>query len=163
MSECSYHRAKFSFEAHYHGFTGLWFSKYWLQMKITFIQYNRPWNCITLINHDSWNSISIPGNCYFFNLQLFRGIDEYYNIREIRCSGGEDIFWDVMKEGNVLFNDALHTLYLWLYGVKHMVKDIVREETRCRHMGYSWDVMRQRAAICSSKYNMPHVHLAFFI
>ena len=28
MSERSYHRAKFSFEAHYHGFTGLWFSKY---------------------------------------------------------------------------------------------------------------------------------------
>ena len=27
------------------------------------------------------------------------------------------------KEGNVLFNDALNTSYLWLYGVKHMVKD----------------------------------------
>ena len=27
------------------------------------------------------------------------------------------------KEGNVLFNDALNTFYLWLYGVKHMVKD----------------------------------------
>ena len=28
-----------------------------------------------------------------------------------------------MKEGNVLFNDALNTFYLRLYGVKHMVKD----------------------------------------
>ena len=28
-----------------------------------------------------------------------------------------------MKEGNVLFNDALNTFYLWLYGVTHMVKD----------------------------------------
>ena len=28
-----------------------------------------------------------------------------------------------MKEGNVLFNDALNTFYLWLYGVRHMVKD----------------------------------------
>ena len=28
-----------------------------------------------------------------------------------------------MKEGNVLFNDILNTLYLWLYGVRHMVKD----------------------------------------
>ena len=27
------------------------------------------------------------------------------------------------KEGNVLFNDALNTFYLWLYGVGHMVKD----------------------------------------
>ena len=28
-----------------------------------------------------------------------------------------------MKEGNVLFNDALNTFYLPLYGVGHMVKD----------------------------------------
>ena len=27
-----------------------------------------------------------------------------------------------MKEGNVLFNDALNTFYLWLYGIRHMVK-----------------------------------------
>ena len=26
-------------------------------------------------------------------------------------------------EGNVLFNDALNTFYLPLYGVRHMVKD----------------------------------------
>ena len=25
--------------------------------------------------------------------------------------------------GNVLFNDALNTFYLWLYGVRHMVKN----------------------------------------
>ena len=30
------------------------------------------------------------------------------------------LFW---KEGNVLFNDALHTFYLRLYDVGHMVKD----------------------------------------
>ena len=28
-----------------------------------------------------------------------------------------------MMEGNVLFNNALHTLYLRLYGIRHMVKD----------------------------------------
>ena len=28
-----------------------------------------------------------------------------------------------MKEENVLFNDTLNTFYLWLYGVRHMVKD----------------------------------------
>ena len=27
------------------------------------------------------------------------------------------------KEGNILFNDALNTFYLRLYGVTHMVKD----------------------------------------
>ena len=27
------------------------------------------------------------------------------------------------KEGNVLFNEALKTFYLRLYGVRHMVKD----------------------------------------
>ena len=27
------------------------------------------------------------------------------------------------KEGNVLFNDTLNTFYLWLYGVRHMVKN----------------------------------------
>ena len=27
------------------------------------------------------------------------------------------------KEGNVLFNDALNTFYLRLYGIRHVVKD----------------------------------------
>ena len=30
---------------------------------------------------------------------------------------------EIWKEGNVLFNDALNTFYLRLYGVRHMVKD----------------------------------------
>ena len=32
-------------------------------------------------------------------------------------------FREGRKEGNVLFNDALNTFYLRLYGVRHMVKD----------------------------------------
>ena len=32
-------------------------------------------------------------------------------------------FLVIRKEGNVLFNDALNTFYLRLYGVIHMVKD----------------------------------------
>ena len=28
-----------------------------------------------------------------------------------------------MKEGTVLFNDALNTFYIWLYGIRHMVKN----------------------------------------
>ena len=29
----------------------------------------------------------------------------------------------LIKEGRVLFNDALNTFYLWLYGVGHIVKN----------------------------------------
>ena len=32
-------------------------------------------------------------------------------------------FYKILKEGNVLFNDALNTFYLRLYGIRHMVKD----------------------------------------
>ena len=38
------------------------------------------------------------------------------------------------KEISVLFNDALNTFYLWLYGVRQ----IAREETHYRYMGYSF-------------------------
>ena len=33
------------------------------------------------------------------------------------------IYHSKRKEGNVLFNDALNTFYLQLYGVGHMVED----------------------------------------
>ena len=39
----------------------------------------------------------------------------------------------IKKEGNVLFNDALNTFYLRLYGVRHMVKDHSDSE-----IGYSF-------------------------
>ena len=45
------------------------------------------------------------------------------------------------EEENVLFNDAFNTFYLRLCSVRHMVlstTQIVREETHCRHMGYSF-------------------------
>ena len=44
------------------------------------------------------------------------------------------------REKNVLFNDAIITFYLRLYGVRHMVKDHSDNEkgTRCRHIGYSY-------------------------
>ena len=41
-------------------------------------------------------------------------------IDMIRCVKG----W--VKEGNVLFNDALNTFYLRLYGVRHMGKGSFR-------------------------------------
>ena len=44
------------------------------------------------------------------------------------------------RERNVLFNDALNTFYLRLYGVRHMVKDHSDSEkgTCCNHIGYSF-------------------------
>ena len=57
------------------------------------------------------------------------------------------------KEGNVLFNNALNTFYLRLYGVIHMVKDnqIAREETSCRHMGYSFRLTARVLLYASSQ------------
>ena len=46
---------------------------------------------------------------------------------------------DDRKEGNVLFNNALNTLYLRLYGVGHMVKDHSDSE-RGNHIGYSFQL-----------------------
>ena len=34
------------------------------------------------------------------------------------------------RKGNVLFNDALNTFYLWLYGVRHMIKDHTDSERK---------------------------------
>ena len=46
----------------------------------------------------------------------------------------------IHSEGNVLFNDALNTFHLRLYGVRHMVKDHYdcERETHFRHMRYSF-------------------------
>ena len=44
------------------------------------------------------------------------------------------------EDRNVLFNDALITFYLRLYGVRIWLRTIliVRKETHCRHIGYSY-------------------------
>ena len=41
------------------------------------------------------------------------------------------------KEGNALFNDALNTFYLRLYGVRHMIKDHSDSEIG-NPLGYSF-------------------------
>ena len=43
--------------------------------------------------------------------------------RDTAPSRGLPLLFEGKKEGNVLFNDALNTFYLRLYGVRHMVKD----------------------------------------
>ena len=53
----------------------------------------------------------------------------------------------VRKEGNVLFNDALNTFYLRLYGVRHIVKDHIDSE---REMGYSFRLIARVILYASS-------------
>ena len=41
-----------------------------------------------------------------------------------QCTMSEHCYHGVTSRStNVLFNDALNTFYLWLYGIRHMVKD----------------------------------------
>ena len=96
------------------------------------------------------------------------------------------------RERNVLFNDALNTFYLRLYGVRHMVKDhsdsereremfyltthsthfiygymasdiwlrtilIVRKETRCRHIGYSYR-LTARVLLCAPSHRQDNTY-----
>ena len=51
-------------------------------------------------------------------------------------------FFQRERERNVLFNDALNTFYLWLYGIRHMVNDHTDSErgNRCCHMDYSFQL-----------------------
>ena len=44
---------------------------------------------------------------------------------QVRGSGAVYITFENegRKEGNVLFNDALNSFYLWLYGIELMAKD----------------------------------------
>ena len=64
------------------------------------------------------------------------------------------------KEGNVLFNDALNSFYLRLYGVRYMVKHhSAREETCCHHMGYSFWSGSKGYFICTipqTECHIPH-------
>ena len=50
------------------------------------------------------------------NIISHREVIRYLGLRGLTYKEGR-------KEGNVLFNDALNTFYLRLYGVGHMVKD----------------------------------------
>ena len=54
------------------------------------------------------------------------------------------------KEGHVLFNDALNTFYLRLYGVRHMVKDHSDSDLIC-------------IVIRFSKYMIPNLSCTLFL
>ena len=63
------------------------------------------------------------------------------------------------KERNALFNDALYSFYLQLYGVGHMVKDhSAREETRCHHcMDYFFSISSKGSFICTIPQKERHI------
>ena len=56
------------------------------------------------------------------------------------------------KEGNVLFSDTLNTFYLWLYGIRHMVKDhsdIEREKLLPPLYGLLFSISSKGSFICT--------------
>ena len=57
-------------------------------------------------------------------------------IMECSSTGTSSHFKIIRKEGNILFNDAFNTLYLWLYGVGYMVKDHSDTERGRKEMFY---------------------------
>ena len=63
------------------------------------------------------------------------------------------------KEGNVLFDNAINTFYLRLYGDRHMVKDHSnRKETRCCHIGYSFQLAARVLLYAPSHIPQPLLH-----
>ena len=63
--------------------------------------------------------------------------DTRYCVR-ILIKEGQVISGQGRKEGNVLFNDALNTFYLRLYGVGHMVKDHSDSERERKPVAATW-------------------------
>ena len=53
-----------------------------------------------------------------------------------------------MKEGNVLFNDALNTFYLRLYDVRHVVKDH-SDSKRGNPHGLLFSISSKGSIICT--------------
>ena len=60
-----------------------------------------------------------------------------YEEEEEECESGDTE--GNHKEGNALFNDALNTFYLWLYGVGHMVKD--HSDSEGKHAAATWAIL----------------------
>ena len=54
---------------------------------------------------------------------MHHAIDRIVHTMAFVTSAEEQWVEQDRKEGNVLFNDALNTFYLQLYGITHMVKD----------------------------------------
>ena len=74
---------------------------------------------VTNVSSD-WFLLSVPGaDLTFWKLKHLPFGTEIPR----RNSKTTELYHSGRKEGNVLFNGALNTFYLQLYGIRHMVKD----------------------------------------
>ena len=63
------------------------------------------------------------------------------------------------KERNVLFKDILNTIYLWLYGVRHMIKnhsDSERGNPLLPH-GLPFQISSKCSFICTIRDKIAHI------
>ena len=88
-----------------------------------------------------------------FLSEFFFGVWADSRLSNIKRSVREILLFEELKEeeeGNVLFNDALNTFYLRLYGVRHMVKDhsvSVKGNPLLSH-GLLFPISSKRSFIC---------------
>ena len=68
-------------------------------------------------DNDISNECSTTGLCAIQTVFL---VYSYFSLYTKKIYITNIYIW---KEGSVLFNDTLNTFYLWLYGIRHMVKD----------------------------------------
>ena len=57
------------------------------------------------------------------SLAMSEAVPASGRVRNFKVCGHVNMVSQVPKKGNVLFNDALNTFYLRLYGVGHIVND----------------------------------------
>ena len=93
------------------------------------LKFNSPYlkihyDLIIIWQHESenqWQWILDLTNSRVFFLMRPSSVPKYFNLICIKWNCW--FSYQVRKEGRVLFNDALNTFYLRLYGVRHMVTD----------------------------------------
>ena len=83
---------------------------------------------------------------YYFNTKTSIGKILHFLVRKKTPYKTEG-----MKEGNVLFNDALNTFYLRLYGVRHMEKDHSNSDSgnSLPPHGLFFPIIRKGSFICT--------------
>ena len=75
-----------------------------------------------------------------YKLIQLLGVINVHSRFKMLCLGLGLRLWLRLEEGNVIFNDALNTFYLRLYGIRHRTTQIVIDETCCCHIGYSFQL-----------------------
>ena len=106
--------------------------EHWLEQEMA--EWNDASHHEQMLYHRSW----------FFKYQYQLGVD----MKQFHISW---TLYHGRKEGNVLFNDALNTFYLRLYGVGHMVNDhsdSERENTLLPH-GLLFSINSKGSFICT--------------